>query len=118
MPWSKKYNWFVICLLAFFLVSLGVFEYIKTNDPVNGTFQVREVVVHFFFMIATGILLITSLRHQEHTTEVLRYKHKHSLDMAQHEDWNVLIAQFGKLSEDLEFSVIDSWKKFGTIVPS
>ena len=97
--WISNHVWQVITSLAIFLFFLDLFEIqarrITLKTPIN-TEDLILYLIYIVVLISIGKLteiLAKTIKNQNLALEILDYKHKLSLRLAEHEDWETLIAQ-------------------------
>jgi len=94
--WIIRQRWFFIGGLVIFVVGLEIAESIERGaNFVDQT----EMVIYISFLVIIGVLidkLLNTLSMQDHTANILNYKHRLSLELTNHQDWETLTAQLAK----------------------
>ena len=98
--WLVKHNWRVIAAVALFLGIFEILEILLKGDPLGDPFHLLELIVYLFILALVGVLikyLTEANTVQNHTLEILSYKHNISLELTEIDDWNALITKLVKL---------------------
>jgi signal transduction histidine kinase len=94
--WIIRPRWLILGVLVIFVVGLEIAESIVRGiNIVDGT----EIMVYVSFLAAIGVLieiLLRTLAQKEHTLNIVSYKHKLSMELNKHQDWEILVAQLVK----------------------
>lgn len=98
--WLAKYNWQVVSSVAIFLVIFEIVELFHKNEPLTDPFHWVELIIYFVILILVGVLvnfLLKANRAQNHTMEILKYKHDVSIELGKLEDWDMLTNELVRL---------------------
>ena len=100
LHWLGKRNWGVMVGVLFFMVFLEIFELLHKGEPFYDPFHLVELLFTIFILMFMGILINYSIKAnvaQQRTMEILKYKHDLSLELAELENWDMLISKLVKL---------------------
>ena len=89
--WIAGRHWWILGLAAFVLTLIeGYSFFIHHGDPIH----VIELVIYLLLLFVVGVLidlLITEIREQTQTKEILDFKHKLSLEFSGYHEWEGLV---------------------------
>lgn len=98
--WLAARSWLIIIGIALTLVAFEYLEIQKKNDPIFDPYHITEIVIYLAILALVIVLidfLIKANAAQKYTMEILDYKHKISMELAQLEDWDMLIGEIVQL---------------------
>jgi signal transduction histidine kinase len=101
--WDKILpNWIIRLRWLFIGVLILIIVVHETTELITHEFNLIdfiEMVIYASFLVIIGVLselLLKSLAVQDHTLNILNYKHKLSLDLTNHQDWESLTTHLAK----------------------
>lgn len=89
--WFAGRHWWILSLTAILLFILEAYDYMRHRGDITHVF---ELVVYIGLLFVVGVLidlLITEIRIQAQTKEILDFKHKLSLEFSGLHDWDGLV---------------------------
>jgi nitrate/nitrite-specific signal transduction histidine kinase len=89
--WIAGRHWWILGLAAIVLFGLEAFDYIRHHGDFT---HIIELTIYIAMLFVVGVLidlLITEIRIQNQTREILDYKHKLSLEFARYHEWDGLV---------------------------
>jgi signal transduction histidine kinase len=89
--WIAGRHWWILGLVAIILVSMETFDYVRHQGDVIHIFELGMYLALLFVVGVLIDMLITEVRIQNQTREILDYKHKLSLEFAGYHDWEGLV---------------------------
>jgi signal transduction histidine kinase len=133
ISWFIKNSWQTIVIIGLSVLFFEITELVIKNESLYDPYHIIELVGYFILLLSMGVLikhLVKANADQNHTLEILKYKHDISLELTKLENWDVLIAELVRLpdrivetessqlyilnpmSNELEFAA--NWNKNGT----
>jgi len=100
LSWLVVHNWYVIGGAALILAIFKTFLSVPNSVSVPDLYNTIELVIYIVFLTLVGVL-ISFLKKanaaQNHTMEILNYKHTISLALTKLEDWEMLTSELTKV---------------------
>ena len=122
---QTKHYWIVIGLVLIILAGMETAEF---SFGISDTFHLSEIIIYVVLFSVVGFLVemvLRANRAQQRTMDVLKYKHKFSLDLIPYQNWDSLVALLTKRLAEIvdvreaylsirdpltdEFEIISDW---------
>lgn len=91
--WIIRFRWLFVGIVGFFVLGHEIAELVMRG---HNLIDELEIFIYISFLAIIGLLLellLKALSAQDHTVNILNFKHKLSLELTNHQDWEELVAQ-------------------------